>query len=108
MIDLIKQHRPEVAELCRHFGVRSLEVFGSAANGAFNPQSSDIDFLVEFNQDDSSSLFHRYFGLQEKLEQLLGHKVDLVSASELSNPYFIATVNQSRQSVYASPRAQTA
>ena len=88
--------------------MQSLEVFGSAANGAFDPAHSDIDFLVEFSQDDVGSLFHRYFGLQEALEQLFGRKIDLVSASSLSNPYFIAAVNQSRQPVYASARTQAA
>lgn len=108
MIALIEQHRPEVAVLCSRFGVQSLEVFGSAADGTFDPAHSDIDFLVEFSQDDAGSLFHRYFGLQETLEQLFGRKINLVSASALSNPYFIAAVNQSRQSVYASARAQAA
>ena len=54
------------------------------------------------------SLSHRYFGLHEVLEQLFGRKIDLVTASGLKNPYFIAAVNQSRQSVYASTRAQAA
>jgi predicted nucleotidyltransferase len=108
MIDLIEQHRPEVAALCSRFGVRSLEVFGSAADDAFDPVHSDIDFLVEFSQDDAGSLFHRYFGLLEALEKLFARKVDLVSAGALSNPYFIAAINQSRQSVYASARAQVA
>lgn len=108
MIDLIEQHRPAVAQLCRRFGVQSLEVFGSAADGQFDPAHSDIDFLVEFMQEDAGSLFHRYFGLLEVLEQLFGRKIDLVSASGLSNPYFMATVNRSRQTVYASARAQAA
>jgi uncharacterized protein len=108
MISLIEQHLPEVAVVCSRFGVQSLEVFGSAADGAFDPARSDIDFLVEFRQDDAGSLFHRYFGLQEALEQLFGRKIDLVTASALRNPYFIAAVNQSRQSVYASSRAQAA
>ncbi len=108
MIALIEQHRPEVAVLCSRFGVQSLEVFGSASDGAFDPARSDIDFLVEFSQDDTGSLFHRYFGLQEALEQLFARKIDLVTASTLKNPYFIAAVNQSRQTVYASARAQVA
>ena len=108
MIDLIEQHRPEVALLCSRFGVQSLEVFGSAADGAFDQAHSDIDFLVEFRQDDAGGLFHRYFGLQEALEQLFARKVDLVTASALKNPYFIAAVNKSRQTVYASARAQAA
>jgi len=108
MISLIEQHRSEVAALCSRFGVQSLEVFGSAADGTFDPAHSDIDFLVEFSTEDTGSLFHRYFGLQEALEHVFHRKIDLVSASTLSNPYFIAAVNQSRQSVYAPARTQAA
>jgi predicted nucleotidyltransferase len=108
MIALIEQHRPEVAALCSRFGVQSLEVFGLAADGAFDPAHSHIDFLVEFLPGDAGSLFDSYFELQQALEQLFGRKIDLVSASSLSNPYFIAAVNQSRQSGYASARAQAA
>ena len=108
MIALIEKNRPEVAVLCSRFGVRSLEVFGSAADGEFDPAHSDIDFLVEFSQDDAGNLFHRYFGLLEALEQSFDRNVDLVSATALSNPYFIATVNHSRQTVYASASAQAA
>jgi len=108
MIALIEHHRPEVSALCRHLGVQSLDVFGSAADGAFDPARSDIDFLVTFSPEDQSNLFHRYFELQESLEKLFGRKVDLVSTAGLSNPNFIASVNRSRQPVYAAPRAQAA
>lgn len=35
MIALIAYRRAEVAALCDRFGVQSLEVFGSAADGSF-------------------------------------------------------------------------
>ena len=108
MIALIEKKSTEVAVLCSRCGVQILEVFGSAADGKFDAAHSDIYFLVEFSQDNADSLFHRYFGLLEGLEQLFDRKVDLVSATALSNPYFIATVNRSRQTVYASARAQAA
>jgi len=102
MIALIEQHRSEVATLCSRFGVQSLEVFGSAADGTFDPAHSDIDFLIEFLEDDAGILFERYFELQQALEQLFGRKIDLVTPSALKNPYLIAAVNKSRQPLYAS------
>ena len=108
MIPLIEHHRPEVSALCHQYGVQSLDVFGSAADGAFDPACSDIDFLVTFNPEDLTGLSHRYFGLLESLEQLFGRKVDLVSAVAMRNPYFIASVNRSRQRLYAAPRPQAA
>lgn len=111
MTPLIQKNLSQVSDLCSRFGVQTLEVFGSAASPnadiSDNP-NHDIDFLVEFSRDDSNSLFHRYFGLMEALEQLFDRKIDLVSAGALTNPYFIASVNQSRLPVYASARAQTA
>ncbi len=97
----------ELAELCRRFGVRRLDLFGSAATGAFDPSRSDVDFLVEFD-DNPARLFDRYFGLKESLEALYGRPVDLVSAGSLRNPYFIAAVNATRQLMYAQEDAQAA
>jgi predicted nucleotidyltransferase len=104
LIALIEQQRPEVAALCSRFGVQSLEVFGLAADGAFDPAHSHIDFLVDFLPEDPGSLFDSYFELQEALEQLFARKIDLVTTSALKNPDVLAVVNQARQMVYASVR----
>ena len=107
MQNVIQQHRDRIAELCRRYGVRRLELFGSAATGAFDPQRSDLDFLVEFDAN-LAKLFDRYFGLRESLEALYGRKVDLVTVGSLQNRYFIDAVNKSRQLVYVAEDAQTA
>ena len=96
-----------IRDLGRRYGVARLELFGSAAGDAFDPQRSDLDFLVEFDAD-PSRLFDRYFGLKESLEALYGRRVDLVTASSLRNRYFIEAVNQSRRLVYAAEDSQTA
>ena len=77
MIADIALHRDELGQLCRRFGVRRLEVFGSAAREAnFDPARSDVDFLVEFAaQDDDLT---RYLDFKEALEALLARRVDLV------------------------------
>ncbi len=93
--------RQGIAVLCRRFGVQRLEIFGSATSRDFDPRRSDIDFLVDFAPDGDQDLFHRYFGLKEALEHLLGRRVDLVMTGALRNPYFIESVNKTRQSVYA-------
>ena len=58
MTNLIEQHRSEVIDLCRRYGVRRLELFGSAATGAFEPERSDLDFLVEFDANPSKLFDH--------------------------------------------------
>jgi len=101
MIALIEQHREQIAALCRQYGVRRLEVFGSAAKGDFNPATSDIDFFYELSPRDTQDYADRFFGLLEELEALLGRKVDLVSAKDAHNPYFLEVANRHRQTLYA-------
>ena len=100
MIQLLEQHRPEIAALCRKYGVRHLELFGSAARGNFDPAESDVDFFFEFDAD-PHRLADRFFGLMEDLQRLLGRKVDLVSSQDAKNPYFLQVANQHRVTLYA-------
>ncbi|MBI1338519.1 MAG: DNA polymerase III subunit beta [Phycisphaera sp.] len=100
MIPLVEQHRPDIAALCRKYGVRRLELFGSASRGDFNATDSDIDFFYEFN-DDPANLADRFFGFMEELEGLLGVKVDLVSSHDAHNPYFLQVANRHRVTLYA-------
>jgi uncharacterized protein len=100
MASVLDYHRAEIRVLCRQYGVSRLELFGSATTAAFDPQRSDLDFLVEFNAN-PSKLFDRYFGLKNSLEALYGRGVDLVTIGSLQNPYFIEAINKTRQLVYA-------
>ncbi len=103
MHPLIDQRRAEIALLCRRYGVRQLEVFGSAARGAdFDPATSDADFLVAFEPGSRLSPLEQFFGLAEALERLLGRPVDLVEPGAIKNPFVLADINQAREVVYAS------
>ena len=101
MHSIIESHREEVQRLCRQFGVHSLDLFGSATGDAFDPEHSDIDFIVDFGPGAQPDLFNRYFGLNEALAALFGRKVDLVMPGGMVNPYFVESVNRTRQPVYA-------
>jgi len=92
--------RTEVRALCRKYGVRRLLLFGSAVRDDFDETTSDVDLLVEFD-DDLRERFDAYFGLKEGLEALFGRPVDLVSATPLRNPYFAEAVVSSGQELYA-------
>jgi uncharacterized protein len=101
MIPEINDHLDEICVLCGKYHVSRLEVFGSAADGTFDPARSDLDFLVEFEFSPQVNAFHQFFGFQQALVDLLGRKVDLVSPSAMRNPYFIQAVNESRTLIYA-------
>jgi predicted nucleotidyltransferase len=70
--------RPNLAALCRRYGVDRLEVFGSAARGRdFDAARSDIDFLVTFGPNVRNDLSN-FDDFKQALETLLGRRVDLV------------------------------
>ncbi len=87
MIAPIEEHRAELAELCRRHHVLRLAVFGSATRDDFDPQRSDLDFLVDFESLTPGEHADSYFGLLEGLESLFDRRVDLVESSTLRNPY---------------------
>jgi predicted nucleotidyltransferase len=101
MIELIEQRRAELTALCRLHHVKRLELFGSAAQDAFDPHSSDLDFLVDFLPLTPSAHSRSYFGLWFALEDLFGRHVDLVEAPAATNPYFLQSIRSSRQELYA-------
>ena len=83
----ITQKTPEIAAICRRYGVRRLDLFGSAARGTdFDPDRNDADFLVEFENDNgTASPLQRYLDLERDLAQLLQRPVDLVERHALEN-----------------------
>jgi len=97
----VAQYHSEIETLCQRHGVARLELFGSAAGGSFDPESSDVDFLVEFGAIASGERANAYFGLLEDLETLLGRNVDLVMTRAIRNRYFLESIEPTRTVLYA-------
>jgi uncharacterized protein len=76
----IRALEPQLAELCRKYGIAELSVFGSAARGEARPDS-DVDLL--YVRLPGNDLGMSYFSLQEDLEELFGRPVDLVAKDGL-------------------------
>jgi predicted nucleotidyltransferase len=101
MTTLIEQNQRAIADLCRRFGVRKLELFGSAATGAFDPARSDLDFIVEFPPEyDFGPWLSRLSQFQRSLAQLFGGHVDLIMPSALRNPWFRREADKARVILY--------
>ena len=100
MIPAIADHANELHRLCIRYGVRRLDLFGSAAPGSYRADESDLDFVVEFQPAALPNYADSYFGLLESLERLFGRPVDLVVGSAIKNPFFLQSVEQTRTPVY--------
>jgi predicted nucleotidyltransferase len=100
VIALIEQRRVELAELCRWYRVKRLDLFGSASRGTFQHDASDLDFIVAFEGAGERGYDTRYYEFAEALEALFGRRVDLLTERMIGNPYFRQEVQQTRETVY--------
>jgi len=87
----------ELAEFCRKNHIKKLSVFGSAIRDQLGPDS-DIDLLVEFEKDHTPGLFS-IIRMEMELAEILGRKVDVRTAEDLSR-YFRDEVVQNAQLQY--------
>lgn len=94
-IDLSQE---KIAEFCRRNHIRKLSVFGSFLREDFGGDS-DIDILVEFSPDHIPGLI-RLAGMENELTSILGRKVDMRTAEDLSR-YFRNEVIESAEVKYA-------
>ena len=88
--EIVTNHLDEVRALCEKYSVKRLTIFGSAVKGTFDPEKSDLDFVVEFLPGiKRSGLDDPYFGLLVSFQDLLRRSVDLVERPTVENPYFL-------------------
>jgi hypothetical protein len=75
----------QIRAYCQAQAIKRLSLFGSVLRDDFSPES-DVDMLVEYMPDTVITLLD--MAQQElDLSNIVGHKVDLRTANELS-PYF--------------------
>lgn len=83
----IEVPQEQLEEFCRRWKITELALFGSVLREDFRPDS-DIDVLVTFAPDAEWGLFD-LVRMGEELEEIFGHKVDLLSRRgvEMSRNY---------------------
>lgn len=100
MQGLIKDKLNELKILCQEYDVQTMHVFGSVCTDNFN-DDSDIDILISFKDISIEKYTDNYFELHYKLEELFNRKIDLLTENSLSNPYFIESIEETKQLLYA-------
>ena len=82
----IQLHDEKIAEFCKRHHIRKLSLFGSALRDDFSSES-DIDFLVEFENEHVPGLIG-LSRMERELSGIMGgRKVDLRTPEDLSK-YF--------------------
>jgi len=99
---VIKLPIEDVKKFCSKWSVIEFSLFGSVLRDDFDPQSSDIDILIQFDESSHFSLFD-IATMKEELELIFSKKVDLLEKGTVlksKNPYRKYEILNSAKVVY--------
>jgi uncharacterized protein len=96
---LLDQNIDRIKILCAKHKVSTLFVFGSVLTDKFN-NTSDVDFLVDFDGVDLYDYADNYFDLKTSLENVLNRNVDLLEDKALRNPYLRQSIDSTKMLIY--------
>lgn len=86
--------KDKLVNFCRKNHIRKLSIFGSAIREQLGPES-DIDLLVEFEEDHTPGLFS-IVKIEMDFAEMLGRKVDLRTPEDLSRYFRDEVVRNAR------------
>lgn len=89
-----------IRQLCKSTKVKSLFAFGSVTREDFG-DSSDIDMLVDFEEQDPFLYTDLYFTLKSSLENILKRQVDLLEERGIRNHIFREQLDRTKVMIYA-------
>jgi predicted nucleotidyltransferase len=89
----------QIQELCKASNVKSLFAFGSVTRDDFD-ETSDIDLIVDFNENDPFKYTDLYFDLKSKLELMLKRNVDLLEERAIRNRLFKQQIDNTKVKIY--------
>jgi len=87
----------QIADFCQSNHIRKFAFYGSVLRDDFRPDS-DIDILVEFEPNQPIGLME-VAGMERRLSELIGRKVDLRTPQDLSR-YFRDEVVAEAEIIY--------
>ena len=100
MQKILENNIRELKDICLSHGVQRLYAFGSVVSNKFE-NDSDIDFLISFSESLSIEQYtNNYFKLQYLLREMFGREIDIVTERTLSNPYFIESIDETKELIY--------
>lgn len=98
----VRVRQNALTQLCKKYYVQKLELFGSAATERFDPDRSDLDFLVTFEDVSQARTFNCFFDFKDELHSLFNRRVDLIEESAIKNPYLLQSIKHSpKELIYA-------
>lgn len=96
----IKHKMSDFLALCKSHNVKSLYAFGSSITERFDESSSDIDILIEIDNEDPIERGENLMDIWDKLELFFQRKVDLLTDSSIRNPILRQNIDSTKVLVY--------
>jgi len=96
---ILKQHIVRIQRLCKLNNVSTLYVFGSVTTEKFSADS-DIDMVVEIDDNDPISYSDKYFTLKFQLEKILKRHIDLLEHKAIRNRFLQSEIDRTKVQIY--------
>lgn len=89
LIDEIAKRKEDFENLCADHKVKFLYAFGSSITDRFDPDKSDIDLLVEIDDNDPIERGERLISLWDTFEDFFHKKVDCLQIHRLKILFYV-------------------
>ena len=96
---IINQYKNQISKLCSSNKVKSLFAFGSVVTDSLMPHS-DIDMVVDIDENDPVTYSDYYFNLKFQLEKIFNRSIDLLENKAIKNPYLKAQTEKTKVMIY--------
>jgi len=96
---VIDQHINQIVLLCEINKVRTLFAFGSVTTEKFS-SDSDIDLIVDIEDNDPISYSEKYFNLKFQLEDILKRQIDLLEQKSIRNRFLMSEIERTKVQIY--------
>ena len=98
----IKKYMLPLTQLFEKYRVEKAWVFGSVLRPKDFKETSDIDLIVQFNEEGlpPEDVGELNFNLTDALEELFHRRVDLIRDRPFKNPYFKEEVEKTKLLIY--------
>ena len=97
---IITENIDKIKEYCKGYKVKELYAVGSVVSETFS-ENSDIDLLIKFKNISIEEYTDNYFTLHKLFRKIFNRKIDLITDKSLNNPFFIKSIEKSKQLLYA-------
>jgi len=98
-MNILLKNIDQINSLCDANKVKRLFAFGSVTTDKFYDHS-DIDLIVEIDDQDPISYTDKYFNLKFQLEQILHRQIDLLEERAIKNRFLKEQLDRTKVLVY--------